>query len=267
MYINEAIERADRLYNNEYSREEKYHWCDVVSGELLSTVIEKMSCVTLRRWSDDTFLMPEDCDFTRIEKFIADNKELVKSDMSTFGLVPMYGKDGRFFIKAKHKPRELEVVYRAKHMPIRRISLTDVDVVFGEAGIEMGRECPFITGDSIKVMKDGQELVLHITARKAQFDAETTRLTYLLECVIPDGIDEGETKVNMERIVTDKTVCEAPWDEMYIDYICAQVAFYQQDMDIYQHFISRYNERKEECRNRLKAYAPSPDNVVFRNWW
>ena len=71
----------------------------------------------------------------------------------------------------------------------------------------------------------------------------------------------------MRRIVTDRTVCEAPYDEMYIDYICAQICFYQSKHDVYQQFIARYNERMKEYGKFMKENAAVNDRTVFTNWW
>lgn len=282
MYINEVIERADRLLANEYTNEEKYHWCDVIGGELMSEAVKRIKCTELEKWKDGTFLLPEDCDYSRVEKFIADNCEIEKCDMSTFGMKPIYGSCGRIFLSAKNEFEKINVYYREKYEPIRRISIKDAQLTLPEevslqtyGAIKMNKDCPFVAGDSVKAVIDNDEYTLHIIDRNAEFDDD--ELVYSLICdisklqpIIADievGTKKNPIVADIERIVTDKTVCEAPWDEMYIDYICAQICFYQRDSAAYQQFITRYNERFEEYRNWVKAMSAAPDDTVFKNWW
>lgn len=60
-----------------------------------------------------------------------------------------------------------------------------------------------------------------------------------------------------------ETVCPAPFDAMYIDYVAAQIAFQQNDLDDYDKFISRYNTRFESYKKYFGSNSPVSDRKNF----
>ena len=286
MLINEVIDRADRLIDNEYTREEKYHWCDVVSSELLKMYRRSFKRARLHRWRDGMFLLPQDCGFDGIEKLIFMGREIPKQDMRTYGFEPVNVGGGRTYIqyrsyRNKHKDGRLEtcsdtidVVYLASYRPIRRISLEAASLTVPEtkgrkSEIIMGRDCPFMNGDVVEVTCGDTKVTLNIIRRTADFDDESMTMFFRLECGEgeADALPTGESRADMRRIVTDRTVCDAPYDELYIDYICAQICFYQRKHDVYLRFIERYNARVKEYASLMRAFAVEEDNTEFANWW
>lgn len=295
MYINEAIERADKLLENEYSLEEKYHWCDVVGAELWE-LRKDYRKARLERWADNLFLLPEDCDYTRIEKLVCAGQEIPKRDMRTNGL-HLHEVRGHCCISAEsgcraarylfgraseRLPAEIEVIYKPSYRPIRRIILQNERVTItagasNETGdmITMEHDAPFIAGDVIKVAKGSIEAEAAVLIRNSipsdgeAFDGELPTMKYALECGKGElsEIGSGTQTVTLSRVITEKTVCVPPFDEMYIDYICAQISYYQRKHDIYQQHIARYNERKAEYAKHLKETEAENDHTVFRNWW
>lgn len=281
MFINEVIERADRLVENEYSLEEKYHWCDVVSGEIRSLYQRNYKRVLLKRWKDNLFLLPQDCPYSYIEKIIFGLHEIDKDDMRTFGFRPTHIGDTMLLCFGKvpsidNTPEMIEVIYFPVKRPIRRICLhnetiTIPDRADSEKSYEliMNENCPFIPGDVVEVVYGDTKTVLNILTRSADFDEDELKLCYILEYGEgeADALPDGEITVDMRRIVTDRTVCDSPYDEMYIDYVCAQICFYQRKHDIYNQFISRYNNRIEEYGKIMKEFANKNDRTFFTDWW
>ncbi|MDO5398135.1 MAG: hypothetical protein Q4G33_09395 [bacterium] len=281
MLINEAVERADRLVENEYSLEEKYHWCDVVSGELKSQYAREYKKARLHRWKDNKFLLPQDCEYRYIEKIIFGGHEINKEDMRTFGFEGTHiGNTAVLCFPVRMRLPLLgasdtaEVVYLPVHRPIRRIALSGEMVTIPSGSgkrctIRMNEACPFIAGDTAELTYGDTKAELHILKRTADFDEDSLKLCYILEYGEgeADALPSGEIKADIRRIVTDKTVCGPPYDEMYIDYICAQICFFQRKHDIYSQFISRYNERMEEYGRMMMEFANEKDRTVFSNWW
>lgn len=281
MLINEVIERADRLVENEYSLEEKYHWCDVVSGELKSLYARDYKKARLHRWKDNLFLLPQDCVYEYIEKIICGLHEVDKADMRTFGFKGTHiGNTAVLHFGALPRPgimpEMIEVIYLPVRRPIRRIHRSNEVIIMpstvnGEirSTLTMDADCPFIAGDVVEVTHGDTKVVLNILKRTAGFDEDGLKIYYILEYGEgeADALPSGEIKADMRRIVTDRTVCEAPYDEMYIDYICAQICFYQRKADIYNQFISRYNSRIEEYGKLMKEFANRNDRTVFTDWW
>lgn len=292
MLINEAIRRADALIDNEYSLEEKYSWCDAVSAELKSLYLRKYRRVKLFRWTDGKFLLPQDCSFEYIEKLIFMGHEIEKQDMRTFGFVPEQSGSGRSHIVYAPELAEnfvspfeaaspaademIEVVYLPLHRPVRRIYLNAEPITVPHkdssgkrSTLRMSADCPFLAGDTVEVTVGDTKVTLHILSRNADFDDVELKMYYTLEYGEgeADELADGELKADMRRIVTDETVCAPPYDELYVDYICAQICFYQRNYDVYQQFIARYNARMKEYGNMMKEYAAENDHTVFGNWW
>lgn len=70
---------------------------------------------------------------------------------------------------------------------------------------------------------------------------------------------DGNVPENLE------TVCPAPFDAMYLDYVSAQVAFQQNDLDDYNKFISRYNNRFLGYKKYFGSNSPVSDRKGFVN--
>lgn len=289
MLINEVIERVDKLLDNEYTLEEKYHWCDVVGAEL-NEIRKDYKRAELTRWQDNLFLLPQDCDYTKIEKLICAGQEIPKRDMRTNGL-HLFPLCGRCYIRAESDcrasrylsggaspriPAVIEVIYKPSYRPIRRIIVKDepVTIAVGDI-ITMEHDAPFVTGDVIEVTRGALKAEASVLMRTSQppggadYDGELAKMKYVLECGEGElgTIGYGEQTVTISRAVTDKTMCEAPFDEMYIEYLCAQICYYQRKHDVYQQHIERYNERKAEYAKHLKENEAENDHAVFRNWW
>lgn len=292
MLINEAIRRADSLVDNEYSIEEKYHWCDIVSSELKSLYARKYKRVRLFRWSDGKFLLPQDCMFEYIEKLIFMGHEIEKQDMRSFGFVTEQSGSGRTHlvyapesaqafvsqleVASPSAAEMIEVVYLPPHRPIRRIFLNAEPIIVPQkdstgkrSTLRMGTDCPFLEGDTVDVTSGDTKVTLHILSRKADFNDMELTMYYTLEYAEgeADELPSGELKADMCRIITDETVCAPPYDELYVDYICAQICFFQRKYDVYQQFISRYNERMREYGNLMKEFEAENDRTTFVNWW
>lgn len=64
-----------------------------------------------------------------------------------------------------------------------------------------------------------------------------------------------------------KTVCPAPYESMYIDYVCAQVAFQQNDAVEYNKFIGSFNDKLNSYKSFYGSNAPANVSRQFKNWF
>lgn len=64
-----------------------------------------------------------------------------------------------------------------------------------------------------------------------------------------------------------ETVCPPPFDSMYIDYVCAQIAFQQNDADEYNKFIAAFNTKFYGYKNFAGANSPISDGKSFVNYF
>lgn len=278
MLINEVIRRADALVENEYSAEEKYHWCDVVTAELVQSYSRKYSRVKLFSWADGKFLLPQDCVFEQIDRLIYNGCEIPKEDMRRYGFFAERNGERLYLIKDSHMRGEeaVEVVYMPTPMPVRRIELYNAEIVLPSKDkdgkrktLRMDNTCPFLPGDSVELVYGGEKRVINILDRQSDMDEISLSLYYVLEYGEgeTDDLPTGTIKADMKRIVTDMTLCPAPYDEMYVDYIAAQLSFYQRKYDVYQQFMARYNERFKEYGRQVKDCDTAAVDHRFINWW
>ena len=66
---------------------------------------------------------------------------------------------------------------------------------------------------------------------------------------------------------TCMTEVDAPYDGLYIDYVCAQIAFYQDDLSDHSKFITMYNEKLHDFAVKYRRTAPVIDGRGYQNLW
>ena len=76
--------------------------------------------------------------------------------------------------------------------------------------------------------------------------------------------DENSNLVVPEEL---ETIVSAPFDAMYIHYVCAQIAFWQNDADEYNKFISAYNTLFYAYKNICGAQSPIGVRKQFVNYF
>lgn len=64
-----------------------------------------------------------------------------------------------------------------------------------------------------------------------------------------------------------ETEVSAPYDGLYVDYVCGQIAFYQNDLSDYNKFITMYNEKLSDYAVRYTRTAPQVDGRGYQNLW
>lgn len=72
-----------------------------------------------------------------------------------------------------------------------------------------------------------------------------------------------------ESVVDPECATEmgAPYDGLYVDYVCAQIAFYQDDLSDYNKFLTMYNEKLTEFAVSYQRTAPVVSGRGYRNLW
>ena len=64
-----------------------------------------------------------------------------------------------------------------------------------------------------------------------------------------------------------ETVVGAPYESMYIDYVCAQIAYQQNDAAEYNKFIGAFNDKMSAYKVYYKSNSPSDVKRRFKNWF
>lgn len=295
MYINEVIRRVDRLYPNEYTTAEKYDWCDDLSAMLCQEYIRKYDAVTLKADLDGTYLLPEGVTFEMIDKVRAKGNVIEKLDFRSFGIEPMYGRHRQFYIPSRcGGGDEIEVVYLRRSEPIRdtviecnaefriipnedgyctvkyigsglaagdtvniRVIDKSITIVDEETGKQTYVAHSVKNVPILKIGMDGDQFILYVPVGSIS-DLRPTK---------PSGVNVFSGESTIERVITDETVCDAPYDMMYVDYVLAQIFYYQRNYPSYNQHINLFNQRLEAYERWLqKRRVQEKDNKIY-NWW
>lgn len=64
-----------------------------------------------------------------------------------------------------------------------------------------------------------------------------------------------------------QTVCSSPFESMYIDYVCAQIAYQQNDAAEFNKFIGAFNDKLAAYKAFYGSNAPANVARHFENWF
>ena len=249
MYINEVIRRVREYYPSEYSAAELYTWCNEVSAMLAvedRTVYHELHPPVA---PDGTILLPEGVRMEQVTHIYLGRRELPRR---LYALPPGILPKG-----------ELTVIYEEPYRPIRMPRYQ------GTAEADGGRlyihDCEFVAGDVLIITCGGTE-TRGIPLLAVEYDPDDVR-GYILtvgEGTLPEL--SGAASVIIEREVTDKTVCDAPYDVMYIDYLLAKIAQYQRDTAAYNTNMAAFDMSLNEYKRWLTAHMPHEKHRL-KNYW
>ena len=295
MFINEVIRRVDSLYPNEYTIKEKYNWCDDLGAMLCQEYLRRYVKVKLEKSVEGEYLLPEGVTFEMIEVIISGHNVIEKRDFRSYGIRFFHGINGKFIASEMSLPTdEIEIVFIKRYEPIRdtviecnaefRI-IPDEDgyctVKYTGARLEAGDtvnisvidESLFFTDETtgkktysahsvkgVPIFKTGMsddKFILYVPAGSIS-DLRPTK---------PNGVNVFSAESTIERVVTDETVCDTPYDLMYVDYVLAQIFYYQRNYPSYNQHINLFNQRLEAYERWLqKRRVQDKDNRIY-NWW
>lgn len=266
MYINEAVRSCDELYPNQYTLTEKYRWCDEFSAMLACEVCPVYRTRTLET-EDGSFLLPEDLSFEQIERIRSGSREMEKRDFRSYGIsyLPQYPQGRVLFPEKFKKSRRIEVIYQKAADPIRDIDLKGVSMLMIASDVLELVDCPFLPGDMIRITVAGQ---ICDNVAVIEVSPGTTSRKSRVQVVSPKALPgSGLHSADIFRYVTEKTLCAAPYDRMYIDYLCGKVCFYQRDFEAYNQHMAIVNSRLTAYERYLKKNAPLDGSGQLKNWW
>lgn len=302
MYINQVIESADRLCPNEYTLKEKYIWCDELSAMLTQEYNKRYERVRLEADKDGTYLLPEDVTFEMIDRVLDGRYMIEKQDFRSFGVIYLSGLRRRIALPDRHRVKDyIDVVYIKKHKPIRDIELENVkihclDLSRASSGFSMINS-PFKAGDILEIKIKEEKLFKEMTLDNVYVMETETTDDQMTEIITNDGafndvwrtttsaggetVTDGDIEINIgamsaarlyatadiKRHVLEKTVCDAPYDSMYIDYVNAKICYFQHDYESYNQHMTMFNSRLLAYQAWLKEREPTGDDGKLKNWF
>lgn len=219
---------------------------------------------------DGTALLPTDVRIENVVKVFIDGREIPVRDLRTAGrrlncnrwlTFPLGAREtgGRYMPK-------LSVVYEAPYEPIRQTGYNGAVSIDKDNNTISIYDCEFIPGDILTITISGVTAE-HINLLDVAYDAETER-GYILTVGNSelDALNDTSEKAVIEREITDRTVCGAPYDTMYKYYILARIAQCQHDTDMYTQYIQEFNSLLARYKLWLSARIPN-EPIRFKNVW
>lgn len=263
MYINEVIRLAQNYYPSEFNPTDMYIWCNEVSSMITAedrtTYHEKKLTVA----SDGTILLPRGVGFENIERITDGVNEYRKDDIRNIASSA---------ISIPSNTESVYVTYSVPYEPIRLVKYRGRAYVYDKAGEISISENEFVPGDTVimQIAPDtpSSNTISDISVIDIQYNESASELRHTL--YVPESAISGNSgdydDVIITRVVTDKTVCDAPFDSMYVDYVLAKINQYQRDINSYNQHITAFNSRLASYKQWLVDKMPQKD-IKFKNWW
>ena len=231
MHLTKAIEAAKALRPDEYTVEEYISWCNELSCDLFLNYDKKFRKITAHGKKE--IMLPENVDIYMIEKVTADGREIRKTDLYDFSNRYMYYEHGRSVFKVPDSVNNIEIVYQEPYEPVRCINET-VTVRADSETFET-EDIGIYMGDTLIFTKDEKEYTV------AVISCEGNTYTYSGD-TLPSGTDE----YNIRREIQEITVCPAPFDYMYIDFLIAKSCLYSGDTNAYKNHMAAFSLKQNE---------------------
>ena len=245
MKILKAIEKADALCPNKYSLEEKIEWCDELSADLKRNVIKEYEVIETKSSSKGEITLPDGFDINNIECVYIGNTLIEKQDFRSF------------MVGAKDlnvSSKKLKLIYLKQP---ERIRATEIAGVFntGSNFIEIAL-APFVVGDKIQITDDGANYESYV------LEVQPEKMILEEDVLIP----KTGANLTIKRIITDETVVDSPYDNMYVEFLLAKMALYQHDYAGYNAHMVQYNSLYDSLRRDYKTRNPLTTITNFKNY-
>lgn len=264
MKINTVIDQVEQFKPSEYDTTEFYIWCNEVSAMLAIEDRRVYRSITLNIAPDDTILLPDGVNIEHVEEISVGNKKLNKCDLRT----DMSGRLDISCISSSPAFRTASVVYIAPYEPIRLIKYIGYAELDPDENTILIKDCEFAPGDTV-FTEINHEVSGAIPVLDIEFSDDDTCRSFIL--TVADGSLDDLTELHSDnavirRVIDDDTVCEAPFDSMYVDYIIAKIALYQGDISTYNNHMNIFNATLARYKSWLAERMPKK-NYSFKNWW
>lgn len=198
---------------------------------------------------DGKLRLPDGVAFEDIALAVSDGRPLLKEDLRQSVLRRKCRTAGR-----------VTIVYLAPFVPIRTVSyFGDARFSAEESRLYLGKN-GFMPDDIITVCAGDETFTAAVDGVGVLGDG------FYLELTGNMTEDFSGADIKITRRITEKTVCNAPYDTMYIDYIIAKIALYQHDFESYNQFMAAFNSRLNAYKRRMADIMPQARRK-FCNWW
>ena len=211
MYINDVIRQVKRCYPSEYDETEMYIWCNEVSSMLAVEDRNVFREAYISTDNEGSALLPEGVTIENIESAVYGGKPLKKQNFACRGRRFVSGAPGRGIIK---------LVYIEPYRPIRLIRYRGEAEINSEENYIRTGACEFLQGDTLNigVLTNGGAASVelnNIPLMAVDYDTSNAN-GYILRTAegALSSADAGTRECVITRVITEETVCSAPYDSM-----------------------------------------------------
>jgi hypothetical protein len=240
MKITEAIGRADALYPNSYTREEKLNWAYELTAMIYEQYKKTYDSVELYGGMEGIQLPPSVLE-EDVEGLYVDGVWYDKVDARSFE--DLLGRDAAVKIVYKVRPEPYEEpIYEGSYL-VHNNGITIPDTYFR-------------VGDRLRITHGESEEIYTVM--------DTEGKTYFFK---EDFTFQGETELTVQKLVTADTPVPPPYDSMYVDFLLGKIAYCQNDYEEQNKHMTQLNAKLGEYANWYKQTNPVKTGVAFRAMW
>lgn len=241
MTFEEALERIDSLSPNNFTTEEKLQWLNDCEA-LLRTETVKQYAYAETTVRGECVALPEGVRGADVAKIYLNGVMMSKTDV----------RSGKIYVPKPNRKTRIGIVYLQRHVPLKNAAY--------EGGIELENgamtleENPFYGGQDILIdcpLLKGEFTVLGSSANRLFLNAEA----------------EGSTEGKVTLRLNIPLCAPAPYDNIYLYYVMAQMDYYSKDFESYNHNSILYREALEALQKVERRTAPLDRTAVMRNVW
>ncbi len=218
---------------------------------------------TLLPNSDGTYTLPDYINSLDVDRIIANGKVIRKKDGRFKGITYLSAKKGCDGVPVSFKKQptgSIDVIYKKKYENIRVLENVQKTVIISKNTITI-EDTPLQVGDELELITPDNFYYVLVTNITDISDKKA-----VVEFDI-DLQEDGEKKVTITRFYTEKTVVDAPFDMLYVDFLNAKYCFYQRDYENYNAHMALFNSRLADLDLYLAKTRPSSPDTVLRNWF
>lgn len=243
----DVLERVQALYPHPYAMAELIEFTNELGAILKTNYCEEYKTITVKQGE----LLPDEINREDIIRVICDGRVLSRDDFLESAVLVFPGSE-RMYIEIGGKPVDAEIICRVKYSPVRYVKFCD-EVTLIDGGFSLPNEYDIRSGDIL-------------ISENERFTVDRVEVTDEGFKVFGSGNFTEGTK-NIERMIDDLTVCDAPYDRIYTEFLLSKVARFQKDYETENRALANYNALLEDYEKFLVRNGKKKRTSKFYNFW
>lgn len=247
MKIADLLVRVHNLYPHSLKTDEMIDFCNEVGAILRNKYIEEFDTITLS-YGD---LLPQGVTKADIIRCSVDGTIINRDDLIESGYIT-YPESRRLIKGVSEGAGEVKVTFKKPYEPIRYIKFKD-DITLIDGGFNITEPADIRTSDILIVNKE----IFNVTGIEPVGKS--------LNIYGNEPVMNGEAEI--ERVIDDLTVVNAPYDRIYTEFLLARAARFKKDYDAENRAMENYRALLEDLERYLVCNGKRPKQQQFFNYW